>query len=93
MFDPITSEELKSIVMDCNNCADKIAEMQSMSMDELQDSVVEDENLRPAQNDVDMALQASSENTDQHLSNNTIETDEESTMLTECTFRQPPSED
>lgn len=29
MFDPVSSEEIKSLVMDCKHCADRIAEMQS----------------------------------------------------------------
>ena len=33
MFDPVSSEQLKSIVMSCNKCADKIADMQTQSTD------------------------------------------------------------
>ncbi len=33
MFDPVSSEQLKSIVMSCNKCADKIADMQTQSID------------------------------------------------------------
>ena len=33
MFDPVSSEHLKSIVMSCNKCAERTADMQAQSID------------------------------------------------------------
>ena len=33
MFDPVSSEELKSVVMSCNQCADRIAKMQAETIE------------------------------------------------------------
>ncbi len=33
MFDPVSSEQLKSITMNCTNCAEKLVSMQSESID------------------------------------------------------------
>lgn len=33
MFDPVSSEELKSVVMSCNQCADKIAKMRAETIE------------------------------------------------------------
>ena len=107
MFDPVSSEEIKSIVMDCKHCADRIAEMQSIN-EPKQDSVT-----HPSFDSADGNTllredkkSTSEQNVDQQASNSgnesLMETDVEpvvsSTLITRgggsvCVFDQPPNED